>query len=81
VTAPAGRPGDWIVGAAFNGGLLAQMSSTQALALLDQASGDHPVILRDDSFHNRWVNSEVLRRAQLDASSTPPPGGFCERCG
>jgi len=69
-------PGDWIVGAAFNGGLLAQMSSTQALALLDQASGDHPVILRDDSFHNRWVNSEVLRRAQLEASSTPPPGGF-----
>lgn len=69
-------PGDWIVGAAFNGGLLAQMASTQALALLDKASGDHPVILRDDSFHNRWVNSEVLRRARLDAASTPPPGGF-----
>lgn len=74
----AGRaaPGDWIVGAAFNGGLLPQMASTQALGRLDKASGGHPVILRDDSFHNRWVDSEVLRRAGLDAASTPPPGGY-----
>jgi predicted amidohydrolase YtcJ len=70
------EPGDWIVGAAFSSTLLPQLERADNLAALDRASGGHPVVLRDDTFHNRWVNTAVLKLAKLDASSVPPPGGF-----
>ncbi|MBT0963863.1 amidohydrolase [Denitromonas iodatirespirans] len=68
------EPGDWIVGAAWGSGLIPEVSTADALAALDKVSGAHPVVLRDDSFHNRWVNSEVMRRVGITAESISPPG-------
>lgn len=69
-------PDDWIVGAAYSSRVSPALEKREALHLLDEASGGRPVVLRDDTFHNRWVNSEVLRRAGIQAGATPPPGGI-----
>lgn len=69
-------PGDWIVGAAYPSAMAPALEKRESLQLLDEASGGHPVVLRDDTFHNRWVNSDVLRRAGIQAGSTPPRGGI-----
>lgn len=68
-------PGDWIVGAPYSSTIAPRLEKRDALAALDAASGDHPVVLRDDSFHNRWVNSRVLQQAGITAGAVPPPGG------
>lgn len=79
----AGRaaPGEWIVGAAWSSNLLSAIATPAALAALDRASGGHPVMLRDDTFHNRWVNSEALRRGGISAASVNPAGGEIVRDG
>jgi predicted amidohydrolase YtcJ len=41
---------------------------------LDKASQGGPVMLRDDSLHNRWVNSRALEIG-ADALSFDPAGG------
>ena len=69
-------PDDWIVGAAYSSSVAPALEKREALRLLDDVSGGRPVVLRDDTFHNRWVNSEVLRRAGIRAGATPPPGGL-----
>ncbi len=69
-------PGDWIVGAAFPSSVAPQLEKRDSLRLLDEASAGHPVVLRDDTFHSRWVNSQVLSLAGIKAGSTPPPGGI-----
>lgn len=68
-------PDGWIVGGGWSSRLLQQISSSAALAMLDQASGGHPTLLIDDTYHARWVNSEVLRRANITARSMDPPNG------
>ena len=68
-------PGDWIVAAAYASAISPELEKRENLRRLDEASGGHPVVIRDDSYHNRWVNSEVLRLAGIQAGSTPPPGG------
>lgn len=76
VKACAGRaaPGDWIVAAAYASAIAPDLEKRESLRRLDEASAGHPVVIRDDSYHNRWVNSEVLRLAGIQAGSTPPPG-------
>ena len=74
-------PGEWIVGAAWSSGLLPAIATPAALDALDRASAGHPVMLRDDTFHNRWVNSEGLRRAGIGAASANPAGGEIVRDG
>lgn len=69
------EPGEWIVGAAWGSTLMPELATAAALAALDRASGGHPVVLRDDSYHNRWANSEALRRAGITAASADPEGG------
>ncbi len=70
------EPGDWVIGAAWSSTLLAEISTAAALQALDAASAGHPVLLRDDSFHNRWANTEALRRGGITAASAVPPGGI-----
>lgn len=65
----------WIVGGGWSSRLLQQLSSGAALAELDKASGGRPTVLVDDTYHVRWVNSEVLRRANITAQSVDPPNG------
>jgi predicted amidohydrolase YtcJ len=69
------EPGDWIVGGAWGSQHIERLSSLAALKALDEASGGHPVFLRDDTFHNRWVNSDALRRAGIDTTTPSPEGG------
>lgn len=69
-------PGDWIVGGPYASTIAPQLEKRESLARLDEAAGEHPVVLRDDTFHNRWVNSRVLQAAAITAGATPPPGGM-----
>ena len=63
---------DWVVG----GGWLKEYfdAGLPTAAALDQAVPDRPVMLRDNSHHAVWVNSEALRRAGVPTSALPDPG-------
>lgn len=68
-------PGEWIVGSPWGADRLTELNSAAALARLDEASLGHPVLLRDETAHNRWVNSAVLRLAGIDGHSPDPAQG------
>lgn len=68
-------PGGWIVGGQWSTDKLETLDTAQMLAALDEASQGHPVILKDDTYHNRWVNSATLRLAGIGADTPDPPGG------
>lgn len=69
------QPSDgWIVGGSLGSGLLSELT-LEALRALDEAAGGRPVMLRDDSFHNRWANSAALRLAGIDADTPNPLNG------
>jgi predicted amidohydrolase YtcJ len=74
-TASSAPTGTWIVGGQFGNNLLAQLSRGDVAALLEEASLGHPVVLRDDSYHNRWASAEALRIAGVDAQSLNPENG------
>ena len=42
-------------------------------------SPDHPVVLRDFSFHTVWVNTRALELAGITRDTAPPPGGVIDR--
>jgi predicted amidohydrolase YtcJ len=67
-------PGEWIVGGIWGSRLLPELTPAARHAL-DEAAGGRPVMLRDDSHHNRWVSSAALVLAGIDASTPNPPGG------
>ncbi len=71
-TAPASS---WIVGGQWGVEQLAHLNTAEALAILDAASGDHPVLLRDETYHNRWANSAALRLANVDKNTSNPDKG------
>ncbi len=72
VTAPEGS---WIVGGQWGVEQLAHLNTADALAALDAASGGHPVLLRDETYHNRWVNSAALRAAKVTKDTPNPDQG------
>jgi predicted amidohydrolase YtcJ len=49
------------------------------LRALDAVSEGHPVLLRDDSVHNRWVNSRALELAGIHANTPDPTNGVIVR--
>lgn len=59
--------GAWIVGGPWASDRLGEISTADALAQLDDAAGGRPVMLSDDSHHNRWVNSRALELAGVEA--------------
>ena len=74
--AARGAPaGSWIVGGQWGVEQLANLNTADALAALDAASGDHPVLLRDETYHNRWVNSAALRAAGVSKDTPNPDQG------
>src|SRR5262249_40149528 len=73
------RPGAWIVGGSWGSNFTSKLSTLQALRALDEASEGHPVLLRDDSVHNRWVNTRALELAGIDFSTADPVGGVIVR--
>jgi predicted amidohydrolase YtcJ len=72
-------PDDWVVGGTVTSPVFHAMSTREMLAALDKASQGRPVMLRDDSLHNRWVNSRALEILGIDALSLDPVGGSYPR--
>ena len=69
------KPGEWIVGQAWGSALYGRLASEDAIKRLDEASGGHPVILRNDSIHDRWVNSRALEIAGITRDTPNPTNG------
>ena len=69
------EPKDWIVGGPWSSSLLSALENADALEALDRVSKGYPVVLRDDTFHNRWVNSKVLQLAGIGPGTKAPKGG------
>jgi hypothetical protein len=70
--APAGA---WIRGGQWDSGFFDTYHIEEPRRFLDAVSGNHPVMLVDDSEHNGWVNSIALRMAGIDERTPDPPGG------
>jgi predicted amidohydrolase YtcJ len=74
-TAAVGKgAGEWIIGGIWGSGLIAQLDAG-ARARLDEAAGDRPVMLRDDSHHKRFASSAALRLAAIGRDTPNPPSG------
>ena len=65
----------WVVGGLWGSDLVGVLSTTAPLAALDAATGDRPVLLTDDSHHNKWANTAALRLAGVLDLHNDPGGG------
>lgn len=72
---------EWIVGGIWPSDILDRITSLDAKRALDEAGQGHPVLLRDDTQHNRWVNSRALELAGIDARTPDPKDGIIVRDG
>ncbi|MHC5560891.1 amidohydrolase [Kocuria sp. U4B] len=72
-------PQEWIVGGIVGSTVMDVVGNMEDLAALDEAAGGRPVLLRDDSMHNRWVNSTTLELMGITADSPDPEGGHYVR--
>lgn len=68
-------PDEWVIGEAFGSVLLDDFSQARARHLFDEAAGGRPVVLTDDSHHNRFANSAALRAAAIDGGTPDPHQG------
>jgi predicted amidohydrolase YtcJ len=64
----------WIVGGAVPTTLLPTLANTASRLRLDEAAGGRPVVLLEDSRHNRWANTRVLELAGITGDSIPASG-------
>jgi predicted amidohydrolase YtcJ len=64
----------WIVGGAVPTTLLPTLANTAARRRLDEAAGGRPVVLVEDSRHNRWANTRALELAGITGDSIPASG-------
>lgn len=63
-----GLPADaWIVGGPWASDRLGEIDTAEGLASLDAAAGGRPVMLSDDSHHNRWASSRAMELAGIAA--------------
>lgn len=67
-------PDEWIIGGIVGSTVMDDIT-VQDLRSLDEAAAGRPVLLRDDSMHNRWVNSRALELMGVSADSPDPEGG------
>lgn len=72
------QPGEWVVGGIVGSTVMDDLS-VEDLADLDHASAGHPVMLRDDTMHNRWVNTAALQLMGISHDSADPDGGAYAR--
>ncbi|WP_244614160.1 MULTISPECIES: amidohydrolase [unclassified Brucella] len=73
--AEAAVPGQWIIANQWGADMITALNSEASLAKLDAASLDHPVLLRDETMHNRWVNSVALQMCGIANDQPDPPAG------
>lgn len=72
----AETPADaWVCGGIWSSELGERLRRQDAKAALDDAGLGRPVMLRDDSLHNRWVNSRALELAGITAATPDPLDG------
>lgn len=66
----ADLPADaWIVGGPWMSDRLGDIDTPAALARLDEAASGRPVMLIDDSHHNRWASSRAMQLAGIEHST------------
>ena len=65
----------WVIGGSWGSGLINELQGEGVLERLDRVTRGRPLMLRDDSKHNRLANSEALRRAGISADTPQPQGG------
>jgi predicted amidohydrolase YtcJ len=71
---PSGR---WLKGAGWHvRNLIAQISTKPSLAMLDEATGDCPTMLRDSSHHTAFANSAAMRLAGVTPQTPNPEDGW-----
>lgn len=68
-------PDEWVIGGIITSPVFHAMGNREMLAALDEASLGRPVMLRDISMHNRWVNSRALEILGIDTASPDPASG------
>ncbi|WP_247874454.1 amidohydrolase [Brucella sp. 10RB9213] len=73
--AEAAVPGQWIIANQWGADMITALNSEASLAKLDAASHGHPVLLRDETMHNRWVNSVALQMCGIANDQPDPPAG------
>jgi predicted amidohydrolase YtcJ len=71
--------GEWIFGGIWGSHLIGGLYDRVARESLDAAAPDHPVMLRDDSQHNRWLNSRALALVGIGHNTPDPPDGTIVR--
>lgn len=64
----------WVTGGSWASTLMDELNSSAVRARLDEASGGRPVMLSDDSHHNRWANTRALRLAGITKDAIPAEG-------
>ena len=68
-------PDEWIVGQNWSSALYDRLAKPDAIRQLDEASGGRPVLLRNDTVHDRWVNSRALQMAGITRDTADPVNG------
>ncbi|WP_018682893.1 amidohydrolase [Actinokineospora enzanensis] len=66
---------EWVVGGAWASTLVDTISRESARRALDEAAGGRPVVLCDDSRHNRWASTRALELAGVTDATPAPAGG------
>lgn len=64
----------WIVGGPVSTTLLPTLANAATRMLLDDAAGGRPVVLVEDSRHNRWANTRALELAGITPGQLPAGG-------
>ncbi|HZX18376.1 MAG TPA: amidohydrolase [Pseudomonas sp.] len=68
----------WITGGIWGSNMLSELTY-EARLRLDEAAGGRPVMLNDDSHHNRWLNAAGLKLCGIDNDTPNPPNGTIVR--
>lgn len=68
-------PGEWVVGGVIGSPILEAAAKGGFLQALDEAGAGHPVLLRDESWHNRLINSRALEIIGVEKGTPDPEGG------
>ncbi|TWH72751.1 amidohydrolase [Modestobacter roseus] len=68
-------PDAWVVGGILGSTVLGELTDEQHRLALDEASGGRPVLIRDDTMHNRWVSSRALELMGVGHDTPDEEGG------
>lgn len=74
------KPGEWIVGAGWNQGVIKELIEDNSRVLnkhdLDDIAPNNPVWLREFSYHTAAVNTKALEIAGITKDTPDPVGGW-----